>query len=112
MNDLVKKLPMTKIAEFCRRWKIRQLEVFGSVLRANFNAESDIDLIVTFEDEADWSLLDHIKMQQELQALLQRDVDLFTKRAVDECANWVRRREILKAAFPIYTKSKVLHEAR
>ncbi|PWH19524.1 MAG: hypothetical protein DDG58_04745 [Ardenticatenia bacterium] len=54
---------MAEIAEFCRRWKIRELAVFGSVLHPDFNVASDVELLVTFEDDAEWGLLDHIRMQ-------------------------------------------------
>lgn len=57
MKNLIESLPMDEIAQFCHRWKIQELGVFGSVLRADFDAESDIDIIVTFDDDADWSLL-------------------------------------------------------
>lgn len=112
MRNLVEMLPMAEIAEFCRRWKIQELAVFGSVLRADFDSESDIDFIVTFDDDADWSLLDHIRMQQELQALLQRDVDLVTRRAVEKSQNWVRRKEILSTASVIFPENKVAYGAR
>ncbi len=95
---------MAEIAEFCRRWRIREMAVFGSALRADFAPESDIDLLVAFEDDADWSLLDHIRMQQELQALLRRDVDLVTRRAVEKSPNWVRRKEILDTASVIFSR--------
>ncbi len=42
MKDLVAMFPMDEIAEFCRRWKIQEMAVFGSVLRADFDSESDI----------------------------------------------------------------------
>lgn len=103
---------MTDIAKFCQRWKIRELAVFGSVLRADFKPDSDIDVIVTFEEDADWSLLDHIRMQQELQDFLQRDVDLVTRRAVEKSQNWVRRQEILSTASTIFPKKKVTYGAR
>jgi predicted nucleotidyltransferase len=112
MRDLVEMFPMPEIAKFCRRWKIQELAVFGSVLRADFDSESDIDVIVTFDDDADWSLLDHIRMQQELQALLQRDVDLVTRRAVEKSQNWVRRKEILSTASVIFPEYKVAYGAR
>jgi len=112
MKNLVEMFPMAEIAKFCRRWKIQELAVFGSVLRADFDSESDIDVIVTFDDDADWSLLDHIRMQQELQDLLQRDVDLVTKRAVEKSQNWVRRKEILSTAFVIFPEHKVAYGAR
>jgi predicted nucleotidyltransferase len=107
VKNLVEMLPMDEIAEFCRRWKIQEMAVFGSVLRADFDAESDIDVIVTFDDDAEWSLLDHIRMQQELQAILQRDVDLVTRRAVERSQNWIRRKEILSTAYIIYSGNKV-----
>jgi hypothetical protein len=107
MKNLVEMLPMDAISEFCRRWKIREMAVFGSVLRPDFDSESDIDVIVTFDDNAEWSLLDHIRMQQELQAILQRDVDLVTRRAVERSENWIRRKEILSTAFVIYPGYKV-----
>ncbi|MBC7242455.1 MAG: nucleotidyltransferase domain-containing protein [Anaerolineae bacterium] len=113
MKNLAEILPMEAIAEFCRRWKIREMAVFGSVLRADFDSESDIDVIVTFEDDAEWSLLDHIRMQQELQAVLQRDVDLVTKRAVERSQNWIRRKEILSTASIIFPGNKAAsYEAR
>ena len=110
MNDLVETLPMAEIAKFCQRWKIRELALFGSGLRTDFKPESDIDLIVAFEDDADWSLFDHIRMQQELEALFQRDVDLVSRRAVERSQNWLRRREILSTATLIFPESKVTYE--
>ncbi len=104
MEDFRETLPMAEIAEFCRRWRIREMAVFGSALRADSAPESDIDLLVAFEDDADWSLLDHIRMQQELQALLRRDVDLVTRRAVEKSPNWVRRKEILDTASVIFSR--------
>jgi len=111
MRDLAEMLPMAEITKFCQRWKIQELAVFGSVLRADFDSESDVDVIVTFDDEAEWSLLDHIRMQQELQALLQRDVDLVTKRAVERSENWVRRGEILSTAFVVFPEREVRYGA-
>lgn len=102
MRDGMAMFPMAEIANFCRRWKIQEMAVFGSALRADFDSESDIDIIVTFSDDADWSLLDHIRMQQELQAILGRDVDLLTKRAVENSQNWIRRKEILSTASVIF----------
>jgi predicted nucleotidyltransferase len=108
MKNLIEMLPMDKIAEFCRRWKIQEMAVFGSALRADFSPESDIDVIVAFDDTAEWSLLDHIRMQQELQAILQRDVDLVTRRAIERSQNWIRRREILSTASIIFPEDKAI----
>jgi uncharacterized protein len=91
-------LPMDAIQQFCRRWKIRELALFGSVLRTDFRPDSDIDVLVTFQDDAEWGLLDHMQMQQELATLLHRPIDLVSKRALERSANWVRREAILNTA--------------
>ncbi len=95
-------LPEQELDDFCRRWKIAELSLFGSVLRDDFNADSDIDLLVTFAPEADWSLLDHVQMEQELGLMLGRPVDLVTRRAVERGQNVPRRQAILASAQPIY----------
>ena len=97
-------LPKVQINEFCDRWKIRELALFGSVLRDDFRPDSDIDVLVTFCPNADWSLLDRVKMQQELGNILERKVDLVSKRAIERSHNWIRRREILETAKIIYAK--------
>lgn len=91
-----------EIADFCQRWHIRELALFGSVLRDDFDPESDVDILVTFAPEADWSLFDHVRMEEELSQLLNRPVDLLTRRAVERSYNAPRRREILDTAQTIY----------
>ena len=95
-------LPRERIAEFCRRWKIRELALFGSVLREDFGPDSDIDVLVTFASDADWSLLDHVQRQDELGTILGRKVDLLSRRAVERSENWIRRRAILESAEIVY----------
>ncbi len=112
MKRVTELFPLNEIAEFCKRWKVQELAVFGSALREDFGPESDIDLIVTFEEGADWSLLDHIRMQEELRDIFGREVDLVTKRAVEHSHNWVRRKEILRTAMIIYPKHRVTYEPR
>jgi hypothetical protein len=89
---------MDAIQQFCRRWKIRELALFGSVLRSDFRPDSDVDVLVTFHDDVEWGLLDHMQMQQELATLLHRPIDLVSKRALERSANWVRREAILNTA--------------
>jgi hypothetical protein len=91
-----------QIADFCRRWQISELALFGSVLRDDFGPESDLDILVTFAPGARWGLLDHVKMEQELAGLLGCKVDLLTKRAVERGHNWILRREILDTAEVVY----------
>jgi predicted nucleotidyltransferase len=91
-----------EIAAFCRRWHIRELAVFGSALREDFGPHSDLDILVSFEPSVEWGLLDHVSMQQELEALLGRSIDFVSKRAVERSHNWIRRREILDTAQVVY----------
>lgn len=97
------------LAEFCRRWKIRELALFGSALRDDFRVDSDIDLLVTFTGDATWGLLTHIQMQHELEALFKRPVDLVSRRAVAESPNWLRRNAILDSAQVLYTNPEGQH---
>jgi len=90
------------LADFCRRWKVRELALFGSALRQDFGPDSDVDLLVAFEPDARWGLFDHFRMERELAEMLGREVDLVTRRSVDASANWIRRREILQTARTIY----------
>ncbi|WP_333295027.1 MULTISPECIES: nucleotidyltransferase domain-containing protein [unclassified Microcoleus] len=70
----------------------------------DFHAHSEIDTLVTFAPTANWGLLDRAQMQEELEALLSRRVDLISKRAIDRSSNWIRRQEILSTAQTIYVK--------
>ena len=87
-----------RIAAFCRRWKITEFALFGSVLRDDFRPDSDVDVLVTFEEEHDWSLFDLVKMTNELGTTLGRRVDLVTRRAVETSPNPHRRSAILGSA--------------
>jgi predicted nucleotidyltransferase len=86
------------VVDFCQRWKVAELAVFGSALRDDFRPDSDIDLLVTFQPDADWSLLDQSTMEDELSSLLGRKVDLVSRRAIERSENWIRRRAILESA--------------
>ena len=90
------------IANFCRRWKISKLAVFGSIVREELRPDSDIDLLVTFGSDADWTMFDHFIMEEELSHLFGREVDLISVRAIEENPNPITRREILDSARQIY----------
>lgn len=85
-------MPKESLAEFCRRWKIVELSLFGSVLRDDFSPDSDIDVLVTFETDAGWSGFDLVDMTDELQAIFDRKVDLVEKSAI---RNPFRRKRIM-----------------
>ena len=90
------------IRDFCKKWKIAELSVIGSILRDDFRPESDVDVLVTFAPGAEWSLFDHVAIEEELSALLGRKVDLVSRRAIERSSNWIRRKAILETAEPYY----------
>jgi predicted nucleotidyltransferase len=71
-------IPSQAIIGLCQRHHIRQLALFGSVLRDDFGPESDVDVLVEFEPEARIGYLRFFRLQDELTALFGREVDLFT----------------------------------
>ena len=91
-----------QLAGFCEKWQIAELRVFGSVLRDDFRPDSDLDLLVSFLPEANWSLLDHVAMEEELSRIVGRKVDLVSQRAVERSGNWIRRKAILESAEPYF----------
>ena len=111
MTSFALSIPQEVLAEFCQRWKIRELALFGSALRDDFRPDSDIDLLVTFSDHATWGLLAHIQMQQELEAILQRPVDFVSRRALEGSPNWLRRHAILDTAQILYTCDETYYGA-
>jgi len=91
-----------RIAEFCRKWRVKELAVFGSALRDDFQPDSDIDVLVTFAADAEWDLWDHMHAEEELKHLFGRDVDLVEKSAI---RNPFRRHHILHNREVIYARS-------
>jgi predicted nucleotidyltransferase len=87
-----------KLRDFCRKWKITEFSLFGSVVRDDFGPESDVDVLVTFAPDARWSLFDMSDMNDELKILFDRDVDLLTRRAVEGSLNPIRKISILSSA--------------
>jgi uncharacterized protein len=92
-------LPRRKIAEFCKRWRITEFALFGSVLRDDFRPDSDVDVLVSIDPQAHISLFEIAQMQIELENMFKRPVDLVEKEGL---RNPYRRREILSTAQIIY----------
>lgn len=90
------------LADFCGKWQVEQLALFGSILRADFDADSDIDVLVTFAAGAKHTLFDLLRMKQELRDLFGRDVDLVDRRVLEQSDNYIRRKAILDSAKVIY----------
>jgi hypothetical protein len=114
--DIDSRLPVdrSRVRRFCRRWKITELALFGSILRQDFRDDSDIDVLVTFAPDAGWSLLDHAAMSEELEQLLGRKVDLVSRRAIESSSNWIRRIElgILEDFLPVSAGEHVRKASR
>jgi predicted nucleotidyltransferase len=102
MTPMNLKVEADRIADFCQRWKISRLAVFGSAVRGEIRPDSDIDLLVTFRSDADWTMFDHFTMEEELSHLFGREVDLISIKALEENQNPIYRREILDSARQIY----------
>jgi predicted nucleotidyltransferase len=70
------KIPEKKIKDFCQRYQVRRMALFGSVLRDDFHANSDIDVLVVFNPSAHITFITLGKMRRELSGIFQRPVDL------------------------------------
>lgn len=98
MNKVKIKIPKAKLTEFCKRWNISEFALFGSVLRADFRPDSDVDVLVSFAPQAPITLFDMARMQAELKAIFGRDVDLVIRRGLEQSRNYLRRKQILDSA--------------
>jgi predicted nucleotidyltransferase len=82
MAELKINVPRKELEEFCKKHHIRKLAFFGSVLREDFKPESDVDVLVEFE-EGKTPGLAFFGMEQELAEIFERDVDLLTFKGYD-----------------------------
>ena len=90
-------LPTDDIAVFCRKWQIRELALFGSVLSDDFDpSSSDIDVLYSFQPGimVGWEIF---RMKEDLEAIFKRNVDLVRKESIQKSQNLYRRRAILDA---------------
>ena len=92
-------IPKAKIEDFCRRWKIKEFALFGSVLREDFRPDSDIDVLVSFAPEGGITFDNRVKMLDELAEIFGRQVDLVEKDAI---RNPFRRHDILTTKEVVY----------
>ena len=99
MSTILDDLPTEKIEAFCRKWKIAEFALFGSVLSEEFGPDSDVDVLITLQQDAPWSLFEWVDMIDELKEIFGRDVDLVEKTAI---RNPFRRHHILKSHRVIY----------
>jgi predicted nucleotidyltransferase len=92
-------VPKRRLEALCRRHGVKRLGVFGSAARRETTGASDIDLLVEFGNEAQTSLFDMVRLQEELSRLFGRKVDLATPAILE---NPYRRRSVLKDLREIY----------
>ncbi len=92
-------VPIQRIAEFCRKWRVTELALFGSVVRDDFRPDSDVDILVTFSQNARWSLFDWVDMIDELKRIFGRPVHLLSRGGL---RNPFRRHEILRTREVLY----------
>lgn len=95
-------IPEDRIKEFCKKWKVKELSLFGSVLTDLFNRDSDIDVLVSFDDSSQHTLFDLVRMENELKQIFGCDVDLVSRRGLESSRNYIRKNEIINSAEPIY----------
>jgi len=95
-------VPRKRIAEFCVRWDITELSLFGSVLSDDFGPGSDIDVLVSFGEGATHTLFDLVRMERELEEIFGRQVDVVIRRGIESSRNYFRRKAILDSAEAIY----------
>lgn len=84
-------IPRDEIAAFCKRWQVTELALFGSVLRDGFGPESDVNVLVRFEEGARHTLFDLSRMEDELSRMLGQQVDLIERVGVELSSNPPRR---------------------
>ena len=89
----------SQLVELCRKWKVTELSLFGSILRDDFGPDSDVDVLVVFQPDAPWSMWNLMDMKAELEALFDRPVDLVEKEAL---RNPWRKHRILSTYEVVY----------
>ena len=96
------KVPRHRIADFCKRWSVTELSLFGSVLREDFRPDSDVDVLISFAPNSRQQRDDLQRMQQELSTIFGRRVDLVRRDLIESSKNYIRRKHILENAESIY----------
>jgi hypothetical protein len=98
------KVPFSRdaIEVFCGKWGVTEFALFGSVLRDDFRPDSDVDVLVSFHSDARPTLLTLVRMQDELQDLFGRRVDLLERGGMEQSASSVTREAVLSSLKVIY----------
>lgn len=105
MTNIKITIPKNQIEAFCKKWKVKELAIFGSVLREDFNTmTSDIDVLISFLPNENWGW-EIVEMKEELEQIFKYKVDLVEKSAVEKDRNPIRKQEILKSYKVVYEQA-------
>lgn len=102
MKENIININSEKISEICQRYKISELAIFGSMLRGDYDNESDIDLLVEFIPNAGITLFNLVDIKEEFEKLFGREVDIVSKKAIKNSKNYIRKKAILDNYKVIY----------
>ncbi len=95
-----------RIVAACKRWKIIEFSLFGSILRDDFQPDSsDVDILVVFDPNARWTLLDLVNIEDDFKQIFGRTVDLVERASIEQSSNHLRKQEILSSLQVIYAAS-------
>ena len=94
----------------CKKWGIKNMALFGSVLRSDFGVDSNIDFLISFLPDVPQGLFTIVKIKYELESLTDRTVDITIRESIEESHNWIRQREILSTAHTIYALNYALNQ--
>ncbi len=106
-SQIEKRLGITlnRLFLLCQKWGIREMALFGSVLREDFHKDSDLDFLISFESNVPQGLLTISKLKYELESLLNYPIDIAIKDSLKTSDNYIRSKEILTTAYTIYEKT-------
>ena len=96
-------LPFEAIVDLCKHHDVERLDIFGSILREDFGPGSDVDFLVAFQNDDYGPWMSKLqRLQDDLTALLGREVDVVDRRGIERSDNWIRRNQILSTAEKVY----------
>ena len=92
------------LGQFCRQRGIARLELFGSALREDFRADSDVDLLCSLRPDVKCGLFEWVGLKLDLEQFFGRPVDLVSRWGIERSRNPYRKHAILSTAVPLYVE--------
>jgi len=96
------KIPYEDIQAFCQQWQITEFALFGSIVTDTFQEESDVDVLIRFDETVRISLFQMVELSEELEEIFGRKVDVLTRRSIEQSDNFIRKENILQSMQVIY----------